>query len=42
MLNLLFQHSNQLSQEFYEVHMVRKCHETFEKVDWSAEKADLP
>ena len=22
--------------------MVRKCQETFEKVDWSAEKADLP
>ena len=41
MLNLLLQHSNELSLKIHEVHMVREPHGSLEQVHWSARKAAL-
>ena len=42
MLNLPFRHSNELSQEIHEVHMVRKHYGSLEQVHWSADLAWSP
>lgn len=38
MLNLLFQHSNGLAQEVYEIHFLKGPHGIVDQVSWSAGK----